>query len=96
MLSAAVSFRPDLDISLRTQDPLSAASEIEELLRKIGAESIERKARDGQVTLTARVRPEHLETLRDKMKSLGQVRENVQAAARPGAALTIRMEFRSP
>ncbi|HNS53938.1 MAG TPA: DUF2275 domain-containing protein [Syntrophales bacterium] len=96
MLSAALSPGPDLDIAILARDPVSAAAEMEALLRKIGAESVERKARDGREALTARIRPEHLETLREKMKSLGQVRETVQAAPRPGAPLTVRMEFRSP
>lgn len=95
MVSAAVSPRPDLDITLRAQDPLSAASEIEELLRNIGAQSIERKTRDGRVTLTARIRQEDLEALRGRMNSLGPVRESVQVAPRTGALLVIRMEIRS-
>lgn len=96
MLSAAVSHGPDLDIAVRARDPVSAAAEVEALLRTIGAQALDRQDREGQVTLQARVRPEHLETLRDKMKSLGPIRETVQAAPRPGAPLTIRMEFRSP
>ena len=95
MLSAAVEPAPRLDITLRTHDPLSAASEVEELLRNIGARSVERKTRDGGVTLTARIRPESLEALREKLKSLGQVRENVQASPRPGASLAIRLDIRS-
>lgn len=95
MLSAAVGPAPRLDITLRTHDPLSAASEVEELLRNIGARSVERKTRDGGVTLTARIRPESLEALREKLKSLGQVRENVQASPRPGASLAIRLDIRS-
>jgi len=95
MLSAAVEPAPDLDITLRTHDPLSAAAEIEELLKNTGAQSIERKTRDGQTILTARIRPENLEALREKLKSLGQVRENVQASPRPGASLAIRLDIRS-
>jgi len=95
MLSAAVEPAPDLDITLRTHDPLSAAAEIEELLKNTGAQSIERKTRDGQTILTARIRPENLEALREKLNSLGPVRENVQASPRPGAPLAIRLDIRS-
>ena len=74
---------------------LVAAAEIEELLKNTGAQSIERKTRDGQTILTARIRPENLEALREKLNSLGPVRENVQASPRPGAPLAIRLDIRS-
>lgn len=94
MLSANLSARPDLDITVRAKDPLAAAGEAEEALRKIGARSIERKTREGQVTLTARIRPEHLDAFREKIASLGKLSESAAAAPRPGVPLAIRLEIR--
>ncbi|MCU0554847.1 MAG: DUF2275 domain-containing protein [Syntrophales bacterium] len=94
MLSANLSARPDLDITVRAKDPLAAAGEAEEALRKIGARSIERKTREGQVTLTARIRPEHLDAFREKLASLGKLSESAAAAPRPGVPLAIRLEIR--
>jgi len=94
MLSANLSARPDLDIAVRSKDPLSAAGEAEEALRKIGALSIERKTREGRVTLTARIRPEDLEALREKLATLGTLSESAAAAPRPGVPLAVRVEIR--
>jgi hypothetical protein len=94
MLSANLSARPDLDITVRAKDPLAAAGEAEEALRKIGARAIERKTREGQVTLTARIRPEHLDAFREKLASLGKLSESAAAAPRPGVPLAIRLEIR--
>lgn len=94
MLSANLSAGPDLDITVRAKDPLAAAGEAEEALRKIGARSIERKTREGQVTLTARIRPEHLDAFREKLASLGRLSESAAPAPRPGVPLAIRLEIR--
>jgi hypothetical protein len=93
-LSAAGSARADLAISLHVKDPASAADGAEALLRDLGAPSIERTDREGVVTLTARILPEHLEAFREKLRSLGAVRERGPAAPRPGGPLAIRLEIR--
>lgn len=95
MLSATLSARPDLYFFLRVRDPAAAACESEALLTKIGARSIDRKESGGQVTLTARIRPEHLDALRQKLLSLGMVREQGSNAPRPEGPLAIRLEFRT-
>jgi hypothetical protein len=87
MLSATLSTRPDLDIIVRAKDPPGAADRAEEALRKVGARSIERSTREGRVTLTARIRPEDLEALRETLASLGPLSESAAAAPRPGAPL---------
>jgi hypothetical protein len=46
------------------------------------------------VILTARIKTERLEALREKMKSLGPVQESVHVAPRPGGFLTVRIEIR--
>jgi len=94
MLSATLSARPDLDISVRVKDPIGAADRAEEALRKIGARSIERSTREGRVTLTARIRPEDLEALREKLASLGTLGESAAAAPRPGVPFVVRLEIR--
>ncbi len=94
MRSATLPARPDLDISVCVKDPIGAADRAEETLRKIGARSIERSTREGRVTLTARIRPEDLEALREKLASLGPVRESAAAAPRPGVPLVVQLEIR--
>ena len=94
MLSATLSTRPDLDISIRVKDPIGAADRAEDALRKVGARSIERSTREGRVTLTARIRPEDLEALREKLASLGTFGESAAAAPRPGVPLVVRLEIR--
>ncbi len=94
ILSATLSVRPDLDISVRVKDPIGAADRVDEALRKIGARSVERSTREGRVTLTARIRPEDLEALREKLASLGTLSESAAAAPRPGVPLVVRMEIR--
>jgi len=94
MLSATLSARPDLDISVRAKDPVGAATRAEEALRKIGARSLERIVREGRVTLTARIRPEDLEALREKLASLGPLSESAPSAPQPGVPLVVRLEIR--
>ena len=94
MMSAAVSSRPELEITLPARDPEAAASEVETILKQVSAQAVERQAREGRVILTARIKTEHLEALRERLKSLGPVQERVHVAPRPGASLTIRIEIR--
>ena len=94
MMSAAVSQQPELEITLTAHDPREAANEVETILKQVSAQAVERQAREGRVILTARIRTERLEALREKLKSLGPVQERVHAATRPGGSLTIRIEIR--
>ncbi len=94
MMSAAVSSRPELEITLPSRDPGAAAGEVETILRQFNAQAVERQAREGRVMLTARIKTEHLEALRERLKSLGPVQERSHAAPRPGGSLTIRIEIR--
>jgi len=94
MLSAAVPSRPDLEITLPARDPRATANEVETILKQVSAQAVERQAREGRVILTARIKTERLEALREKLKSLGPVQESVHAAPRPGGSLTIRIEIR--
>ncbi len=94
MLSAAVSQQPELEITLPVRDPQAAANEVETILKQVSAQAVERQAREGRVILTARIKTERLEALRERLKSLGPVQERVHAAPRPGGSLTIRMEIR--
>ena len=94
MLSAAVPPRPDLEITLRARDPGSAAAEAETLLRQLSATTMDRQTREGRVILTARIKTERLEALRESLKSLGPVQESVHVAPRLGGSLTIRIEIR--
>lgn len=93
-MSAAVSSRPDLEITLPALDPGAAANEVETILKQVSAQAVERQAREGKVILTARIKTERLEALREKLKSLGPVQERVHAAPRPWGSLTIRIEIR--
>jgi hypothetical protein len=94
MMSVAAPPRPDLEVTLRTRDPGSAASEVEGIVRKVGAQAVERQVRDGHLTLSARIKTEHVDALLDKLKSLGSVQESAHAAPHPEGFLTIRIEFR--
>ena len=93
-MSAAVSSRPDLEITLPALDPGAAANEVETILKHVSAQAVERQAREGRVILTARIKAERLEDLRETLKSLGPVQERVHVAPRPGGTLTIRIEIR--
>jgi hypothetical protein len=93
MLSAAVPPRPDLEITLRARNPASAAAEAETLLSQLSAKNMDRQTREGRVILTATIKTERLEALRERLKSLGPVQERVHAAPRPGGSLTIRIEI---
>jgi hypothetical protein len=94
MMSAAAPLRPDLEITLRAHDPGGAAAEAETALNRLGAQSVDRQSREGRVILTARIRTEQIEALREKLKSIGFVHESVQVAPSPGGSLTIRIEIR--
>ena len=94
MMSAAVSSRPELEITLPARDPGAAANEVETILKQVSAQALERQALEGRVILTARIKTEHLEALRERLKSLGPVQERALAAPRPGGSLTIRIEIR--
>lgn len=94
MMSAAVSSRPELEITLPAHDAVEAAAEVETILKQFNAQAVERQAREGRVILTARIKTEHLEALREKLKSLGPVQEIAHAAPRPEGSLTIRIEIR--
>jgi hypothetical protein len=94
MLSAAVSPRHELEISLRVRDPRSAAAEVEAFLNRIGAQAVDRQTREERTILAARIKTEHIEVLREKLKTIGSVQESVQVAPSPGGALAIRIEIR--
>jgi len=94
MLSAAVPSRPDLEITLRARGVEAAANEVETILKQDSAQAVERQAREGRVILTARIKAERLEALRERFKSLGPVQERVHIAPRPEGYLTIRIEIR--
>jgi len=94
MMSAAAPSRPDLEVTLRARDPGSAAAEAETVLSQLGAQAVDRQSREGRVILTARIRTEQIEVLREKLKPLGPVQESVHVAPGPGGSLTIRIEIR--
>jgi hypothetical protein len=94
MMSAAVPPRPDLEITLAALDPGAAANKVETIFRQLGAQAVERQAREGKVILTARIRAEHLEDLRERLKPLGPVQERFHVGPNPEGALTIRIEIR--
>jgi hypothetical protein len=94
MLSTAAPPRPDLEVTLRARDPESAAAEAETILSQLSAQAVDRQIREERVILTARIRTERLEALREKLKSLGFMQESVHVAPRPGDFLTIRIEIR--
>jgi len=94
MLSVAAPPRPDLEVTLRTRDPGSAASEVEAIVKKVGAQAVERQVRDGRLILSARIKTEHVDALLDKLRSLGSVQVSAHAAPNSEGFLTIRIEFR--
>jgi hypothetical protein len=94
MMSAAVSPRPEMEITLRARDPGAVADKAETILKQVSAQAIDRQTREGRVIMTARVKTERLEALREKLKSLGPVQESVHVAPHPGGSLTIRIEIR--
>jgi len=93
-LSAALPPRPDLEVTLRARDPGLAAAEAETMLSQLSAQAVDRQIREERVILTARIKTERLEVLRERLKSLGFVQESVHVAPRPGGFLTIRIEIR--
>ncbi len=93
MMSAAVSSRPDLEITLSARDAGTAADEVETLLKQFSANTVERQTLEGRVILTARIKTEHLASFREGLKSLSPVQERVHVAPRPGGSLTIRIEI---
>jgi cytoskeletal protein RodZ len=94
MLSAAAPPRPDLEFTMRARGPEPAAAEAESVLSQLGAQAVDRQSREGRVILTARIRTEQIEVLREKLKSIGLVQERVQVSPSPGGFLTIRIEIR--
>jgi len=95
MMSAVVSSRPELEITLSARDAGAAAGEVETLLKQFSAHTVERQALEGRVVvLTARIKTEHLAAFRERLKSLGPVQERAHVAPRPGGSLTIRIEIR--
>jgi hypothetical protein len=94
MMSAAVSPRPEMEITLRARNPGAVADKAETILKQVSAQAIDRQTREGRVILTARVETERLEAFREKLKSLGPVQESVHVAPHPGGSLTIRIEIR--
>jgi hypothetical protein len=94
MMSAAVSARAELEMTIRARDPGAAANEMETILKQVNAQAVDSQTREGRVILTARVKTERLEALREKLKSLGPVQESVHVAPRPGGFLTVRIEIR--
>jgi hypothetical protein len=94
MMSAAVSSRPELEITLPARDAEAAAGEVETILKQFNAQAVERQAREGRVVLTARIKTENIEAFRERLKSLGPVQARAHAAPLPGGSLTIRIEIR--
>lgn len=94
VLSAAVPPRPELVVTLLARDPAAAEKEAETIFNQVGGQVLDRQTRKGRVTLTARIRAETLETVREKLDLLGQTREDGYAVSHSGGALTIRIEIR--
>ncbi len=93
-MPAAVSARPELEMILSARDPGAAANEVVAILKQVGAQTVDRQTREVRVYLTARIKTERLEALREKLRSLGPVQESVHDAPRPGGDLTITIEIR--
>lgn len=93
-LSAAAPPRSGLEMTLRVPDPATAADRAQAILGQLHAQGVERQTRGSLVILTATLKPENLEALREKLKSLGPIREGTPAGPLPGAPVTIRLEIR--
>jgi anti-sigma factor RsiW len=93
-MSAAVSARPELEMILSARDPGAAANEVVAVLKQVGAQTVERQIREERVYLTARIKTERLEALREKLVSIGPAQESIHVAPRPGGSLTITIEIR--
>ncbi len=94
MLSTAVASRSDLEMTLRSADPAAAAVRAETILRQFSAQSVDRQTLETAVILTATIRPENLDALREKLKSVGPIRERASAAPRTESDLKVRLEIR--
>lgn len=93
-MSTAVAPRSGLEMTLHAPDPASAAERAHAILGQFHAQGVERQTRGSLVILTATVKPEDLDALREKLKSLGPIRESAPVVPRPGAPVTIRLEIR--
>jgi hypothetical protein len=94
VMSTAVPPRSGLEMTLNTPDPATAAEKAQAILGQFRAQGVERQTRGSLVILTATVKPEDLDALRDKLKTLGPVRESAPVVPLPGAPVTIRLEIR--
>lgn len=94
MLSTAVASRADLEMTLRSADPAVTAVRAETILRQFSAQSVDRQTLETAVVLTATIKPENLVALREKLKSLGPIRERASAAPRTESDVKVRLEIR--
>jgi hypothetical protein len=94
MLSTAVASRPNLEMTILSDDPAAAAVRAETILLEFNARIADRQTRGDITILTATITPESLDVLREKLMSVGPVRESAPAVPRPGAPVTIRLEIR--
>ena len=93
-MSMPVPPRSGLEMTLRAPDPATAAERAQAILGQFHAQGVERQTRGALVIVTATIRPEDLDALREKLKSLGPIRESAHVVPRPGAPVTIRLEIR--
>ncbi len=84
------------DMILRVRDPEAAVVEIGTEIKRLGGRLVERQNLDNRVVLSARIGEDHLRALREKIRSLGEVRKDIPAAPYPDADgnIAIRIEIR--
>ncbi len=84
------------DMILRVRNPEAAADEVGNELKRLGGRIVDRQTFADRVTLNARIGGDRLQALREKIRSLGEVREDNPAAPYPDARgnIAIRIEIR--
>jgi len=93
LLSATPPAQPVLNMTLRVRDPVAAAGETADLLKRLGGRVVNRQTVEGRQTLSATIQSEKLEAFREKLKSLGKIQEKQSVPSLPAGELSIRIEI---
>jgi hypothetical protein len=85
-----------IDVTLRTRDSKTASRDVENILNQLGAQNIEKEPLQNTEILKAELHAEKIQKLLEKLKLLGEVKDQGLPPEHPKEITKIRIEIMSP
>ena len=81
------------NVLVKVQDVKVAGDKVDDLLRQLGAQKIERESREGKAVLTAELKAMQVKEFLEKLKIIGEVSDKDIPLDAPAGHVIIRIEI---